>query len=163
MNFDKLREPYILVLIGPPLVGKSTWIKNNFADKNVKIISRDNIVMNLYGSDDYDEAFKNVDQKEVNRLLQKSFDDANGNKENVIVDMTNMTSKRRRSTLDNFDSDYTKIAVIFPILDWDEFIKRNKKRQEVENKTIPEHVIKSMLASYQPIREEEGFDKVISL
>lgn len=45
MNIDKLKEPYVLLLIGPPLVGKSTWIRNNFSNKPVTIISRDQIVM----------------------------------------------------------------------------------------------------------------------
>jgi tRNA uridine 5-carbamoylmethylation protein Kti12 len=163
MNIDKLKEPYVLILIGPPLSGKSTWINKNFSDKEVTVISRDQLVLDVYGEDDYNAAFKNVDQKKVNRLLEQSFVDANDNKENVIVDMTNMTSKRRRTTLNNFDDDYTKIAVIFPILDWDEFIKRNKKRELEENKTIPEHLLKNMISSYQPINKDEGFDKVVSL
>ena len=163
MNIDKLKDPYILILIGPPLSGKSTWINKNFSDKEVTVISRDQLVLDVYGEDDYNAAFKNVDQKKVNRLLEQSFVDANDNRENVIVDMTNMTSKRRRTTLDNFDDDYTKIAVIFPILDWDDFMKRNKKRELEENKTIPEHVLKNMISSYQPISKDEGFDKVVSL
>ena len=32
-----------------------------------------------------------------------------------------------------------------------------------ENKNIPEHVLKTMLSSYQPVSHEEGFDKVVSL
>jgi predicted kinase len=163
MNFDKLKQPYILVLIGPPACGKSTFVKNNFSNKDVKVISRDQIVLDVYGSDDYDAAFKNVDQKKVNRLLNQSFVDANKRRENVIVDMTNMTSKRRKETLNNFDDEYTKIAVIFPILNFEEFLKRNEKRKREENKSIPEHVFKSMTSSFQPIRDDEGFDKVVSL
>ena len=39
--------------------------------------------------------------------------------------------------------------------------KYNPKTEE--NKTIPEHVIKSMIASYQPIDKSEGFNKIIKL
>lgn len=163
MNIDKLKEPYILVLVGPPLVGKSTWIKSNFSNKEVTIISRDQIVMDTYGSDDYDSAFRNVNQKEVNQELDNRMREANENGENVIVDMTNLTSKRRKFTLSYFDDEYTKIAVIFPPLDWNEVQKRNSKRKEEENKSIPESVLKSMMASYQPINSNEGFNKVVSL
>ena len=163
MNVNKLKEPYVLILIGPPLVGKTTWIKKNFANKDVKLISRDQIVLDVYGSEDYDEAFKNVDQKRVNNVLESTLLKASDNGENVIVDMTNLTSKRRKHTLSYFDDNYSKIAVIFPPVDWDEIQKRNEKRKKEENKTIPEHVLKTMLSSYQPVSHEEGFDKVVSL
>ena len=99
----------------------------------------------------------------VNQILEESMENAAYNMENVIVDMTNLTSKRRKHTLSHFGDDYTKIAVIFPLIEWDEFISRNEKRKREENKTIPEHVIKRMISSYQAIRDDEGFDKVVSI
>ena len=165
MNINKLKEPYILVLIGPPLVGKSTWIRENFISKDidVNVISRDQLVMDLYGSDDYNKAFKEVNQKEVNDMLERSFIEASKNGDNVIVDMTNLTSKRRKSTLNYFGDEYQKVAVIFPPVDWEEIKRRNEKREREEQKTIPEHVIRNMLSSYQPVKEEEGFDKIVSI
>jgi len=163
MNVSKLQEPYVLLLVGPPLSGKTTWINKNFSEKEVTIISRDQLVLDVYDGDNYDDAFKNVNQKRVNQLLEESIEEAAENKDNVIVDMTNLTSKRRKTTLRHFDDDYTKIAVIFPLLEWDEFVIRNNRRKAEENKTIPEHVIKNMIASYQAIRDDEGFDKVISI
>ena len=50
------------------------------------------------------------------------------------------------------------------MLSEEEFKERNKKRELEENKTIPEGVIRNMIASYQPIDKNlEGFNKVISL
>lgn len=165
MNINKLKEPYILVLIGPPLVGKSTWIRENFISKDIdlNVISRDQLVVDLYGSDDYNKAFKEVNQKEVNDMLERSFIEASKNGDNVIVDMTNLTSKRRKSTLNYFGDEYQKVAVIFPPVDWEEIKRRNEKREIEEQKTIPEHVIRNMLSSYQPVKEEEGFDKIVSI
>jgi hypothetical protein len=77
--------------------------------------------------------------------------------------MTNMTSKRRQHNLQHFGDDFTKVAVIFPILEWEEYQTRNEKRKREEKKWIPEHIIRNMIKSYQPIREEEGFDRVMSL
>lgn len=157
------KKPFVALLVGPPLCGKSTWIKNNFEDDEVTIISRDEIVMDIYGDDNYDEAFSNVDQKKVNYALERKMIESSESGLNVIVDMTNMSSKRRRHTLSYFSESYYKIAVIFPLLEWDEFVRRNNKRRIEENKTIPENVIKSMISSYQSIRENEGFDKILSI
>lgn len=163
MNLKNLKEPFVIILIGPPLSGKTTWIRNNFADRNVELISRDQIVLDVYGSDNYDDAFSNVNQKEVDRVLHSKMVDANKNRKNIIVDMTHMGSKRRMQNLSYFDDDYFKLAVIFPILSDDEYTRRNDKRSGEENKTLPMHIIKRMISQYQPIRKEEGFNKVISL
>lgn len=165
ISLKNIKEPFVLMLVGPPLVGKSFFCKEFLSTINsdVTIISRDQIVMDLYKNDNYDLAFKSVDQKKVNVVLDDMLTDCNDNRENVIVDMTNLTSKRRKHTLGYFDDDYNKIAIIFPLIEWDEIQKRNQKRKEEENKTIPEHIIKSMLASYQSISHTEGFNKVISL
>lgn len=163
MNIKNLKQPYVLVLIGPPLSGKDTWIRNNFSDGEIVMVSRDQIVLDVYGSDNYDEAFKNVNQKAVDAELQRQLKQSSEDGKNVIINMTNMTSKRRVHNLSHFGSEYTKVAVIFPILELEEYRKRNIKRQQEEMKFIPEQVIKNMIGSYQPIREEEDFDKVISL
>lgn len=161
MNLKHLKEPFVIILIGPPLSGKTTWIRENFP--TTEVISRDEIVMEVYGSRNYTEAFNNVDQKEVDRVLTQKFLDANKEKRNVIVDMTHMVSKRRKQNLNYFTDDYYKLAVIFPILSEAEYERRNQKRIEEENKDLPMRIVKSMISSYQPITTDEGFNKVISL
>ena len=157
----KAKDPYVFILVGLPLSGKSTWIRRNYPD--AKVISRDDLVLEVYGSDNYSEAFKNVDQKEVDRTLDLRLKDSNLNKENVIVDMTNLTTKRRKQTLRYFSDDYYKEVVVFPILDKDEYSYRNKERNERENKWIPPFVITSMLESYIVPTLDEGFDKITIL
>ena len=161
MSIKNLKEPFVIILIGPPLSGKTTWIRENFP--TTEVISRDEIVMELYGSRNYTEAFKSVDQKEVDKVLTQKFLDANKEKKNVIVDMTHMASKRRKQNLNYFTDDYYKLGVIFPILSDEEYEKRNQKRIEEENKDLPMGIVKSMISSYQPITSDEGFNKVISL
>ena len=161
MSIKNLKEPFVIILIGPPLSGKTTWIRENFP--TTEVISRDEIVMEVYGSRNYTEAFKSVDQKEVDKVLTQKFIDANKEKKNVIVDMTHMASKRRKQNLNYFTDDYYKLAVIFPILSDEEYEKRNQKRIEEENKDLPMGIVKSMISSYQPIISDEGFNKVISL
>lgn len=160
IDTKNLKNPYVLILIGPPLSGKSFEIRKIISeDDNISIISRDEILLSLHKSNDYSDAFNTVDQKLVDEKLNEKFLDLSKNKKNVIVDMTNMTTKRRKHTLTYFKG-YYKVAVIFPILEWDEYVRRNNKRKEEENKYIPEHVIKNMIASYNPIDESEGFDLI---
>jgi predicted kinase len=154
-------QPYILMLIGPPLSGKDSLLKKLNLD--AVMISRDQILMDVYGSDNYDEAFKNVNQKEVDRVLIQNIQTASKEGKNVVINMTNMTRKRRTYNLDFFGDEYTKIALIFPLLDESEYERRNLKRKEEENKFIPLHVLKNMISSYQSISKDEGFDKIVSL
>jgi predicted kinase len=162
---DRLKSPFVILMIGPPLCGKSTIIKEWTDNYNgeITIISRDAILLSEYGGDDYSEAFKTVNQKNVDKILIKSIKDANDNKENVIIDMTNLSSKRRKYSLSFFDEDYTKVAVVLDVPKLDELFRRNENRLVKENKFIPEHVIVSMVNSFATIKDTEGFDKIISL
>jgi predicted kinase len=157
----KLKEPFVMLLIGPTLSGKSTWIRNNYPDVN--IISRDEILMEVAGTRDYNKAFETVDQKLVDRVLAERLTDANLTKTSTIVDMTNMTVKRRSQTLRYFDDNFYKIAVVFPILSDEQYQMRNIDRNSKENKWIPPSVIKSMIDSYQEPTSDEGFSKIILL
>jgi predicted kinase len=150
----------IFILIGVPMSGKSTWVRENYP--NTKVISRDDIVLEVHGSNDYNKAFNEVNQKEVNRILDERLLDASKSNEDVIIDMTNMTSKRRRSTLKYF-TDFYKEAVVFPVLSNEEYDRRNKIRTVNENKSIPLAVLRTMLNSYQSPTKEEGFDKITVL
>lgn len=150
-----------MMLIGPTLSGKSTYIRNNYP--KTEVISRDEIVMEVFGSRDYNLAFKEVDQKEVDRVLATRLKEANDLKTSVIIDMTNMTVKRRMATLRNFDKDFSRVAVVFPILSEEEYTKRNIDRNAKENKWIPPFVIKSMIDSYQEPTLDEGYDRIIIL
>jgi predicted kinase len=156
-----LKEPFVMLLVGPTLSGKSTWIRNNYPTVNV--ISRDEIVMEVAGTRDYNKAFETVDQKLVDRVLAERLTDANLTKTSTIVDMTNMTVKRRSQTLRYFDDSFYKIAVVFPILSDEQYQMRNIDRNSKENKWIPPSVIKSMIDSYQDPTSDEGFSKIILL
>jgi len=157
----KIKEPFVMMLIGPTLSGKSTYIRNCYPDTDV--ISRDEIVMEIFGSRDYNRAFKEVDQKEVDRTLATRLGEANAARRSVIIDMTNMTAKRRLATLLNFDEAFTRVAVVFPILSEDEYLRRNIDRNAKESKWIPPAVIKSMVDSFQAPTPEEKYDIVINL
>lgn len=164
-KFRNIKSPYILILVGHPLSGKGTFCKyfTENIDDNITIISRDDIVMSLHGDDNYSTAFKTVDQKKVDKILINTIEKSAANEHNVIIDMTNMSRKRRVYNLSFYGENYYKIAIVFPILSEVEYDKRNKKRHKEENKSIANHIVRNMINSYQPVDKNEGFDKIISI
>ena len=156
-------QPYILMLVGPPLSGKDSLLKKINLD-DVTIISRDDILMSLHDTNDYSEAFNQVDQKLVDKLLAQKIQDCITEKKDVIINMTNLSKKGRNRHLSKFpNNDYEKIAVVFPKLDIDEYINRNLKRKKENNKFIPVNVIQSMIENWQETTSDEGFDQIIKL
>jgi predicted kinase len=156
-------KPKVMLLIGPPLSGKDTYLKSKDF-RNYRIISRDDILVSLHKNDNYGEAFREVDPKIVNRILYENIQKAIDGGENVIINMTNLTKRSRERHLEKFsDYDYEKIAVVFPRLELSEYINRNLKRKQEENKFIPLNVIESMLQNWQEVTQEEGFDKIIKM
>jgi predicted kinase len=157
----KTKSPFVIILSGIPMSGKSTWVKKNYPD--VLTISRDELVMEVAGTRDYNLAFKTVDQKVVDKLLSKRITYAATQKVDVIIDMTNLSRKVRQKNLSYFSNDYYKISVVLPVLDSEEYKRRNEFRSINENKFIPPFVIKSMMESFVLPKEDEGFDKIILL
>jgi predicted kinase len=155
----KTKSPFVILLSGVPMSGKSTWVRDNYPD--VLTISRDELVMEVAGTRDYNLAFKTVNQKEVDRRLAKSLNDAANRKLDVIIDMTNLSTKVRLRNLSYFSDDYYKVAVVLPILDSAEYKRRNEFRSVNENKFIPPFVITTMMNSFVIPTEAEGFDEII--
>ena len=155
----KIKSPFVIILSGIPMSGKSTWVRENYPD--TLAISRDELVMEVAGTRDYNLAFKTVDQKAVDKLLAKRITDAATQKVDVIIDMTNLSRKVRVKNLSYFSNDYYKVSIVLPILDSEEYKRRNDFRLVNENKFIPPFVIKSMMESFVFPTDDEGFDKII--
>jgi predicted kinase len=163
VNYLKINQPFVLVMVGPPLSGKSTYINKLKEFLDFRVISRDDIIMELSDSNDYNEAFKSVNQKLVDDILKQRFFEYSTSGENIIIDMTNLTSRRRRNNLTYFSSEYTKVALVFPIISFDDYVIRNDKRKKEENKNISPSIWNDMANNFQTIKKDEGFDKVFSL
>jgi len=145
--------PTITALIGPPCSGKSTYIKETKA--NEVIISRDDVLMeygkNRFGKEaTYSEIWKQLTelnlQVEVDNYVQMFFKEAVKAKQDIFIDMTNMSRKSRRKWLMNVTKDYNKKAIVF-FTEYNTLIERNKIRSK-EGKVIPEKVIDNMIKGF---------------
>ena len=146
MNINQLKDKkFLILLIGHPLVGKSTFIKNKLNNLDFNLISRDNIILELSSTKEYNKAWDEVNHKEVDRILNKRIDNSILNNESVVIDMTNLTKKRRKGFINRFN-DYYKVGILFDILSSDEIKSRNEKRNNEESKYINESIINTMIS-----------------
>jgi predicted kinase len=153
----------VILLVGPPLSGKDTYLRSKDLSDFV-IISRDDILMSLHNTNDYSDAFNQVDQKLVDKLLNQKIQDCITERKNVIINMTNLSKKSRNRHLCKFpNSDYEKIAIVFPKLNLCDYTNRNDNRKKEENKFIPVGVIQSMIENWQEVTQDEGFNTIIKL
>jgi hypothetical protein len=167
----------LYVLVGPPSIGKSTWIQSTFGSEKPYIISRDDIVDQVASSMGltYDDMFSgSPDIKEANDIINKKLKDKINNATNqdrdIVVDMTNMSSWARKNALSAIqgkESEYEKIAVLFPFQGAEDIIKKVAAKRAAKakaaggSKTIPDAAFDRMFANYEDVSTSEGFDKII--
>lgn len=167
MKLRQLREqsdqPTIIVMIGLPGSGKSTWRDNLIASSDVDyvIVSSDDEIERLGKADgmNYTQAFDKY-VGSATKIMKEKFREAVNNDENIIWDQTNLSPKKRRGILQQVPRHYRKIAVAFEVTD-QELEDRLSRREKETGKHIPPKVIKDMAQSYVPPTKQEGFDEVI--
>lgn len=171
MALNKITSPKatMIMLIGPPGSGKSTYIndllmiKNALCNDNYKVvvISTDDIFEELAkdAGITYTEAFDKFSFKEIEREMFNRLDTAIKENRDIIIDQTNMSVKSRARKLQKFPSNYHKEAVVFNV-DRVELDRRLNEREKETGKIIPKFVVDSMLRSYQEPTKAEGFDLI---
>ena len=150
---DNYRQPRLILLVGVPGSGKSTYARNkvNNGDGNIVWLSSDAIREKLYGDaacqDNPGKVFE-IMQKEAVEALDKGFD--------VIYDATNITRKARAGILNAVPKYVRKCCVVIwaPI---DICIERDKARE----RTVGKEVIDKMLKRFEAPFYDEGFDTIL--
>ena len=149
--------PKCYQLIGVPGSGKSTWVQNQDWSKDCCIVSTDYWVEEeaKRQGKTYSEIFADymptaVDLMAANVVAAREM----GN--DIIWDQTSTTVKSRARKF-NMLPDYNHIAVVFKTPEHKELIRRLWSRP---GKEIPEHVIASMIASWEDPTLEEGFKEI---
>lgn len=131
----------LIMLCGLSGSGKSSAAKKLSEEYNAIIIASDAIRKELYGSEEIQD-----DPQKVFNLMHKRIKEHLIAGTNVIYDATNLISKRRKATINEFKriSDIECFCVIVTAT-LEECIKRNNLR----DRKVPEYVIERQLKSFE--------------
>lgn len=144
-------------LIGVPASGKSTWVENQDWAVVCAKISTDKWV-DIYAKEvgkTYSEVFVDFMPTAV-ELMAKEVVAAREQGRDIIWDQTSTTEKSRAKKFAMLP-DYEHIAVVFKTPEHKELMRRLMSRP---GKEIPDHVVASMIASFEMPTIEEGFTQI---
>lgn len=148
-------------LIGVPGAGKSTWYKNQEwlgeDKKDHKYVSTDNHVEG-YARDQgktYSEVFAEYMPTAVKQMMI-NVNMASALQLDIVWDQTSTTIASRARKF-NALPDYYHIAVVFKTPEHKELMRRLMSRP---GKEIPDHVIYSMIGTWEEPTLEEGFKEI---
>jgi predicted kinase len=149
--------PKCYQLIGVPASGKTTWVNSQNWALSCAYVSTDKWV-DIYAKEvgkTYSQVFTDFMPMAV-ELMAKEVVLARDFGRDIIWDQTSTTVKsrlRKFSMLPN----YEHIAVVFKTPEHKELMRRLLSRP---GKDIPNHVIASMIASFEMPTEDEGFKEI---
>lgn len=158
------KRPTLWMLIGVPCSGKSTWIdQGNFEQgrgRDTTILSTDYFIELVAKSRNktYGEVFKET-IKDADAKMYRDLQYALDKDHNIIWDQTNISRGMRMKKLKRIPDHYEKIAVVFSTPDPEELKRRLDSRP---GKTIPDHVLKSMIENFEYPSKNEGFDYILT-
>ena len=141
-----------IMLVGLPASGKSTYAKELSKIYNAVIVSSDDMRKELFGDincQDKNDYLFNQLKKRIKEFLRDG--------KSVIMDATNISSKKRKSFLVELTHISCRKECVIVATPYEECLKRNKLRDRV----VPEEVIKRMYLNWNTPYWFEGWDDII--
>jgi predicted kinase len=158
-------RPVVYFLIGPPGVGKSTYINTVLLPSGEYYVASTDNIITKKGVElglSYDEAFNHFNFKAIEKEFKFGIMEAINERKDLIIDRTNMANKARGKMLRMFPKDYIKIAILFDFSNVELLKSRIAKRFTEEGKSISNSLLYRMIKDYsEPILGE--FDQIIKL
>lgn len=158
-------RPVVYMLIGPPGIGKSTYIKETLLPYGEYTVVSTDDIFEEKGKKlglSYNEAFIEFDFKEVEKEFFVKLKIAITERQDIIIDRTNMALKFRRKVLNLFPKEYIKIGILFDFSNREKLDAQLSKRLSETGKYISKKTVDRMLESYKEPTLDE-FDQIIKI
>ena len=146
----------LIILVGCPTSGKTTWAKEYLANNlNTIRVSRDDLRLMLK-----DKGFvDNVLEKLISGLQAIIVEEAFTNKMDVIIDATNCKLKYLQEWVDNFDYTFDVKVKLFEIEKGEAYSRNARRYQEGRQSLVPVNVIDNMYNNLQELKKNFDFEK----
>ena len=134
------KERKLVLLIGPPLSGKTRWVNNQKRKGDLYIISRDRILKENF-SDLGETIFKisknmkKPDYIRMDKIYVEEMKEGMRLGKDIYVDSYNMSRRDRELFLEEVSDEYNKESLCF-FVDIDELYKRNKSKNRTSKISI---------------------------
>ena len=145
----------LIVTVGLPASGKTSWVKEFIEDNKDKIID-------VISSDKIrEEVFKNIDDQnhnnEVFDIMKRRTKESLSQGHVAVYEATNISSKRRRALLKELKRYYDKAICLFKYKNLLNCLVDNENRK----KRVPSDIINRMYRNFEIPHKNEGFDEII--
>lgn len=159
--FENKDRPTLWIPIGASGTGKSTYLKT-LRESNPAILSFsfDDLRHEWYDKENYGNAWKlSTEDKEFNNKAYKVFRDMVKTGQDIYVDNTNLTHKRRAFYINEAKRrGYRTVGIEMPV-DVETIVARQKTRGD---KNVKESAVRDQFARLERPRENEFDDVVVS-
>jgi predicted kinase len=149
---DKTARPRIVLLVGLPGSGKSTWVQSNVKPAISGVLSSDRVRQLLV-----DDATNQNIHARVFRVMRTLLKDRLELRRPVTyIDATNLTPKERRPYIKLAELFDGEVEAVFFDVPAEECMRRNRGRERI----VPDEVIGAMAGKLVVPEEKEGFLRV---
>lgn len=148
MTNPPLCIPCLIVLVGPPGSGKTTWARRN--GRGAVHVSQDGLI-DAITPGGFDHAYRPIYREAEDALARAALEAGH----TVIVDRTNRTRAHRKRWLEIARKASRPAAAV--IMTTSEELCRERNAKRGPSSRLSEERMERMLAAFEPLRSGEGF------